>query len=162
MADNHYEVIVIGSGPGGASLAQRLSATGTRILLLERGEYLPRTRANWDAQTVFVEAAYQTRETWYGRDGRSFHPGLHYYVGGNSKVYGAALLRLRRRISRTCAMPMASHRPGRSPTPTSSPSMPRPSGCSTCTARAAKIRTNRPRAVRSLIRRSRTSRPSSR
>ncbi len=97
MADNHYDVIVIGSGPGGASLAQRLAPTGARILLLERGEYLPRTRANWDAQTVFVDAAYQTGELWYGRDGRSFHPGLHYFVGGNSKVYGAALLRLRQK-----------------------------------------------------------------
>ena len=97
MADAHYDVIVIGSGPGGASLAHRLAPTGKRILLLERGDYLPRTRANWDAQTVFVDGVYQTPETWYGRDGRCFHPGLHYYVGGNSKVYGAALLRLRER-----------------------------------------------------------------
>jgi choline dehydrogenase-like flavoprotein len=97
MADAHYDVIVIGSGPGGASLAHRLAPTGKRILLLERGDYLPRTRANWDAQTVFVDGVYQTPEIWYGRDGRSFHPGLHYYVGGNSKVYGAALLRLRER-----------------------------------------------------------------
>ncbi|HEY5020745.1 MAG TPA: GMC family oxidoreductase [Steroidobacteraceae bacterium] len=97
MTDAHYDVIVIGSGPGGASLAHRLAPTGKRILLLERGGYLPRTRANWDAQTVFVDGAYQATETWYGADGRSFHPGLHYYVGGNSKVYGAALLRLRER-----------------------------------------------------------------
>jgi choline dehydrogenase-like flavoprotein len=96
MSD-HYDVIVIGSGPGGASLAHRLAPTGKRILLIERGDYLLRSRANWDAQTVFVDAAYQTKETWYGRDGSSFHPGLHYYVGGNSKVYGAALLRLRER-----------------------------------------------------------------
>jgi choline dehydrogenase-like flavoprotein len=94
---NHYDVIVIGSGPGGASLAYRLAPTGKRILLLERGDYLPRTRANWDAQTVFVDGAYQASETWYGKNGKSFHPGLHYYVGGNSKVYGAALLRLRER-----------------------------------------------------------------
>ena len=97
MSDAHYDLIVIGSGPGGASLAQRLAPTGKRILLLERGDYLRRTRANWDAQTVFVDGAYQASETWYGADGRSFHPGLHYYVGGNSKVYGAALLRLRER-----------------------------------------------------------------
>ena len=94
---DRYDVIVIGSGPGGASLAQRLAATGKNILLLERGDYLPRSRANWDSQTVFVDAAYQTQETWYGADGRQFRPGLHYYVGGNSKVYGAALLRLRER-----------------------------------------------------------------
>jgi choline dehydrogenase-like flavoprotein len=94
---NHYDVIVIGSGPGGASVAYRLAPTGKRILLLERGDYLPRTRANWDAETVFVNGAYQASETWYGKNGKSFRPGLHYYVGGNSKVYGAALLRLRER-----------------------------------------------------------------
>jgi choline dehydrogenase-like flavoprotein len=97
LAQDHFDVIVIGSGPGGASVAHRLAPTGKRILLLERGDYLPRSRANWDAQTVFVDGAYQTAETWYGRDGRRFRPGLHYYVGGNSKVYGAALLRLRER-----------------------------------------------------------------
>ena len=95
--DRHYDVIVIGSGPGGASVVHRLASTGKRILLLERGDYLPRSTANWDAQTVFVDAAYQAPETWYGGDGRAFHPGLHYFVGGNSKVYGAALLRLRER-----------------------------------------------------------------
>lgn len=91
----HYDVIVIGSGPGGASLAHRLARTGKSILMLERGDYLKREPANWDSKTVFVDGAYQTRDTWYGGDGRKFHPGLHYFVGGNSKVYGAALLRLR-------------------------------------------------------------------
>jgi choline dehydrogenase-like flavoprotein len=94
---DHYDVIIIGSGPGGASLAHRLSPTGKHILLLERGDYLPRSPANWDSQTVFVDGAYQAMETWYGKDGNSFHPGLHYYVGGNSKVYGAALFRMRER-----------------------------------------------------------------
>ena len=94
---DHYDLIVIGSGPGGASLAHRLAPTGKRILLLERGDYLPRSLANWDSKTVFVDGAYQTKENWYGSDGRSFQPGLHYYVGGNSKVYGAALFRLRER-----------------------------------------------------------------
>ena len=94
---DRYDVIVIGSGPGGASLAHRLAAAGKRILMLERGDYLPRSRDNWDAKTVFVDAAYQATETWYGADGRPFRPGLHHFVGGNSKVYGAALLRLRER-----------------------------------------------------------------
>jgi choline dehydrogenase-like flavoprotein len=97
MSDAHYDLIVVGSGPGGASLAHRLAPTGKRILILERGDYLPRSRANWDSQTVFVDGAYQAKETWYGADGREFQPGLHYYVGGNSKVYGAALLRMRER-----------------------------------------------------------------
>jgi choline dehydrogenase-like flavoprotein len=94
---DHYDVIVIGSGPGGGSVVHRLASTGKRILLLERGDYLPRSPANWDSQTVFVDGAYQATETWYGADGRNFHPGLHYYVGGNSKVYGAALFRMRER-----------------------------------------------------------------
>ncbi len=97
MPTDHYDLIVIGSGPGGASLAQRLAPTGKRILMLERGGYLPRSRKNWDAGTVFVDAAYQATETWYGGDGTEFRPGLHYFVGGNSKVYGSALLRLRER-----------------------------------------------------------------
>jgi choline dehydrogenase-like flavoprotein len=97
MPGSHYDMIVIGSGPGGASLVHRLAPTGKRILLIERGDYLPRSPANWDSQTVFVDGAYQAKETWYGKNGESFHPGLHYYVGGNSKVYGAALFRLRER-----------------------------------------------------------------
>jgi len=93
----HYDVIVVGSGPGGSALAQSLARSGRRVLLLERGDYLHRSPQNWDAHSVFVEAAYQAPETWYGHDGRSFHPGLHYFVGGNSKVYGSALFRLRER-----------------------------------------------------------------
>jgi choline dehydrogenase-like flavoprotein len=93
----HYDVIVIGSGPGGAALAQRLAPTGKKILILERGEYLPRERDNWDAKAVFVDGKYQAKEDWYDKSGKLFHPGLHYAVGGNSKVYGAALLRLRER-----------------------------------------------------------------
>ena len=94
---DHYDLIVIGSGPGGASLAHRLAPMGKRILLLERGGYLPRSQKNWDSQTVFVDGAYQAKETWYGAKGEAFQPGLHYFVGGNSKVYGAALFRLRER-----------------------------------------------------------------
>lgn len=95
--DGHYDLIVIGSGPGGASLAQALAPTGKRILILERGGYLPREEANWDAKAVFVDGRYQADETWVARDGRDFKPQLHYYVGGNSKMYGAALFRLRER-----------------------------------------------------------------
>ena len=69
-----YDIIVIGSGPGGASLAHSLAPTGKRILLLERGDYLPRSPANWDSQTVFVDGAYQANETWYGSDGEAFIP----------------------------------------------------------------------------------------
>jgi choline dehydrogenase-like flavoprotein len=95
VASERYDVIIIGSGPGGGTMAWRLAKTGKRILLLERGDYLPRERENWDSQAVFVDARYQAKETWYSSTGASLHPGLHYYVGGNSKVYGAVLLRLR-------------------------------------------------------------------
>ena len=97
MSNEHYDVIIIGSGPGGGTMAWRLAQTGKRILLLERGDYLPRERENWDSQAVFTDARYQTTDTWYGADGSTFHPGLHYFVGGNSKVYGGVLLRLRER-----------------------------------------------------------------
>ena len=92
-----YDLIVIGSGPGGASLAQALAPTGKQILIIERGDYLPREEANWSAQAVFVDGRYQAAETWTDAGGGNFSPQLHYYVGGNSKVYGAALLRLRAR-----------------------------------------------------------------
>ena len=97
MTGNHYDAVIIGSGPGGGTMAWRLAKTGKRILLLERGDYLPRERENWDTKAVFVDARYQAKETWYDLEGRSFHPGLHYFVGGNSKFYGSALLRLRER-----------------------------------------------------------------
>ncbi|MBV9973867.1 MAG: GMC family oxidoreductase [Hyphomicrobiales bacterium] len=97
MADNHYDVVVVGSGPGGASLATRLAPTGKRILILERGDYLPRSEKNWSSQAVFVEGVYQADEPWTNSKGDRFSPALHYYVGGNSKVYGAALFRLRER-----------------------------------------------------------------
>ena len=91
----HYDIIVIGSGPGGASLAQKLAPTGKKILMLERGDYLPREQKNWQSGPVFVDGIYQAKETWYGADGSKFQPGLHRWVGGNSKLYGAALFRLR-------------------------------------------------------------------
>jgi choline dehydrogenase-like flavoprotein len=97
LIQDHYDVIVIGSGPGGASLAQRLAPTGKRILILERGDYLPRSEKNWSSQAVFVDGLYQAKETWTDAKGKAFRPGLHYFVGGNSKVYGGALLRLRER-----------------------------------------------------------------
>jgi choline dehydrogenase-like flavoprotein len=96
MADR-YDVIIIGSGAGGGTLAYRLAPSGKRILILERGEYLPRERENWSSKAVFASERYKARETWHDKDGRPFHPGTHYWVGGNTKMYGAVLLRLRER-----------------------------------------------------------------
>jgi choline dehydrogenase-like flavoprotein len=91
-----YDVIIIGSGAGGGTLAWHLAPSGKRILLIERGGWLPREPANWDAGEVFVNNRYVSKETWYDRNGKPFQPGLHYFVGGATKMYGAALYRLRR------------------------------------------------------------------
>jgi choline dehydrogenase-like flavoprotein len=93
--DCQYDVAIIGTGAGGGTLAARLAPSGLRILLLERGDFVPREKENWDARAVFVENRYHTRETWLDAAGRAFHPGTNYYVGGNTKFYGAALLRMR-------------------------------------------------------------------
>ena len=91
-----YDVIIIGTGAGGGTLAWRLAPSGKKILLLERGDYVPREPANWDTKAVVTEGKYHTTEPWHDREGREFHPGTHYFVGGNTKFYGAALLRMRR------------------------------------------------------------------
>ncbi|HVB57357.1 MAG TPA: GMC family oxidoreductase [Candidatus Acidoferrales bacterium] len=94
--ENHFDVIIIGTGAGGGTLAYHLAPSGKRILLLERGGYLPREKDNWDSRAVFIDSKYRAQEIWYDKDGKPFHPGIQYYVGGNTKVYGAALLRFRK------------------------------------------------------------------
>ncbi|GAB4226040.1 MAG: GMC family oxidoreductase [Chlamydiales bacterium] len=91
----HYDIIIIGTGAGGGTLANHLAPSGKKILILERGGFLPREKENWDPEAVFVENRYTTPETWYDKDNKPFHPGVHYYVGGSTKVYGSALLRMR-------------------------------------------------------------------
>lgn len=96
MNENHYDVIIIGTGAGGGVLARKLAPSGKRILLLERGGFLPREEENWSSRAVFIESRYKADETWLDGDGKPFHPGIHYFVGGNTKVYGAALFRFRK------------------------------------------------------------------
>ena len=91
-----YDLLIVGTGAGGGTLAYALAGSGMRILLIERGDYLPQEPQNWQPRVVFDERRYKPDETWYGQDGKPFHPGVHYFVGGNTKVYGAALPRLRR------------------------------------------------------------------
>ncbi len=93
--ENHFDVIIIGTGAGGGTLTYHLAPSGKSILLLERGGYLPREKDNWESRAVFLESKYQAKETWHDKEGNTFHPGIQYYVGGNTKVYGAALLRFR-------------------------------------------------------------------
>jgi choline dehydrogenase-like flavoprotein len=91
----HYDVIIIGTGAGGGTLANVLAPSGKRILLLERGDFLPREKENWDPAPVFIDGRYISKDAWYDTDGKAFQPQVHYYVGGATKMYGAALYRLR-------------------------------------------------------------------
>ncbi|HLE45156.1 MAG TPA: FAD-binding protein, partial [Methylomirabilota bacterium] len=91
-----YDVIIIGTGAGGGTLAYRLAPSGKRILLLERGDYVRRERENWDTRAVNVEGRYNTKDVWRDVEGWPLHPHTNYCVGGNTKFYGAALFRLRR------------------------------------------------------------------
>jgi choline dehydrogenase-like flavoprotein len=93
---NHFDVIIIGTGAGGGTLAHKLAPTGKRILLLERGGYVPREKDNWNPHAVNLDGKYQTKEVWHDKDGKELHPHTNYYVGGNTKFYGAALFRLRK------------------------------------------------------------------
>jgi choline dehydrogenase-like flavoprotein len=91
-----YDVIVIGSGAGGGTLVSRLAPSGKRILLLERGDWLKREPHNWSAREVFIDNRYISEDTWYdGETAKAFQPQVHYFVGGATKLYGAALYRLR-------------------------------------------------------------------
>jgi choline dehydrogenase-like flavoprotein len=90
-----YDVIIVGTGAGGGTLARHLAPSGKQILLLERGDWLPREPANWLAQDVFVDNRYVSADTWYDERGTAFQPQVHYFVGGATKLYGAALYRLR-------------------------------------------------------------------
>jgi choline dehydrogenase-like flavoprotein len=90
------DVAIIGSGMGGGTLAWALRRSGARVLLIERGDFLVREDANWSPEAVFRAKRYRNAEPWRdGMSGRMFAPGVHYYVGGNTKVYGACLPRFR-------------------------------------------------------------------
>src|SRR3954464_7624099 len=93
----HYDVIIIGTGAGGGTLAHKLASSGKKILLLERGGYLPREPENWDSKEVFGRERYVSTERWLDKHGVSFRPHAQYFVGGNTKVYGGVLFRLRER-----------------------------------------------------------------
>src|ERR1700733_8344778 len=91
-----YDIAIIGSGMGGGTLAYALGQSGLRVALLERGGFLPRERENWDAGAGFGKGRYKADETWHDALGNEFLPAGPYFAGGCSKVYGAALMRLRK------------------------------------------------------------------
>jgi choline dehydrogenase-like flavoprotein len=93
--NGRYDVIIIGTGAGGGTLAHTLAPSGKRILLLERGDWLPREPENWSTAEVFVKNRYISADTWTDERGKAFQPQIHYFVGGATKLYGAALYRLR-------------------------------------------------------------------
>ena len=93
--DTHFDVIIIGTGAGGGTLAYALAPTGKRILLLDRGDYIPREKANWNPEAAYMEGRYRTEERWKDARNQEFAPNLYHRVGGSTKVYGAALLRMR-------------------------------------------------------------------
>jgi hypothetical protein len=117
-----YDVIIIGTGAGGGTLAHQLAPSGKRILLLERGDFLPRERENWDAdEAVFASNRYVSHDTWHDATGAPFQPGVHYFVGGATKMSGAPSSGGAKKTSRSCVTTTASPPPGRSPTKSSSP-----------------------------------------
>jgi choline dehydrogenase-like flavoprotein len=94
MADP-FDAIIIGSGAGGGTLALHLAKAGKRILILERGPFMPQEKLNWNTSAVFLENRYHTKETWHDKDDKPLHPQQAYFVGGQTKVYGAAMFRMR-------------------------------------------------------------------
>lgn len=92
---NHYDIIIIGTGSGGSTMAYKLAPTGKRILILERGGFIPKEKENWDPHEVVTNGRYRPKEDWYDKDDKPFKPFIHYNVGGNSKMYGAAFFRFR-------------------------------------------------------------------
>ncbi len=95
MPNQRYDVIIIGTGAGGGTLALQLARAGKKLLILERGPFLPQEKLNWDTSAVFLDNRYHTKETWRDKDGKDLHPQQAYFVGGQTKVYGAALFRMR-------------------------------------------------------------------
>ena len=95
--DIHYDVIVIGSGAAGGTIAGQLAASGKRILLLERGGVMPLSDQNVADVDLFRKDRYHPGEQWFGTDGDPFSPQTIYALGGNSKIWGGVLERMRER-----------------------------------------------------------------
>ncbi|MFZ4678362.1 MAG: dehydrogenase, partial [Nodosilinea sp.] len=108
--DQHYDVIIIGTGAGGGTLARKLAPSGKRILLLERGDAMRLEDQNISSVDIFQKQRYHAPENWYDEGGEPFTPQMEYAIGGNTKIYGAALQRMREKDFETVA-----HQDGISP-----------------------------------------------
>jgi choline dehydrogenase-like flavoprotein len=95
-AGGRYDVVIVGSGMGGGTLAYGLRESGRRILIVERGDFIPRERENWSTDAIFAHGRYRADDPWQTADGRWYQPGITYAVGGNTRVFGASLPRFRR------------------------------------------------------------------
>src|SRR5215467_5157845 len=113
---DHYDVIIIGTGAGGGTLAYHLAPSGKRILLLERGDYVRREKDNWEPRAVNVEARYQTKEVWRDADGKELHPHTNYNVGVIPSSSVQPFLGCARKTSVRSATAAGSRRRGRLPT----------------------------------------------
>jgi choline dehydrogenase-like flavoprotein len=91
-----FDLIIIGSGAGGGTLAQALAGSGARILVVERGDFVPQEEENWSPEAVWKHLRYRSEERWLDHRGREFVPYTHYNVGGNTKFWGSVLYRMRR------------------------------------------------------------------
>ena len=91
-----YDIVIVGSGAGGGTMAHALAETGASILVLERGDFIPQEAENWNPEAVWKHLRYQSKERWLDQGGREFRPYTHYNVGGNTKFWGSVLYRLRR------------------------------------------------------------------
>jgi cation diffusion facilitator CzcD-associated flavoprotein CzcO len=111
IMDNNYDAIVIGTGAGGGTLALHLAQAGKKILVIERGPFMPQEKLNWDTSAVFLDNRYHTKETWQDKDGKPLHPQQAYFVGGQTKVYGAAMFRMLAGLRLRLILPSLSIRP---------------------------------------------------
>jgi choline dehydrogenase-like flavoprotein len=93
---HRYDIVIIGTGAGGGTIARELSETGARILIVERGDFVPQEDENWSPSAVWKDLRYRATEQWLDEQGREFRPYTHYNVGGNTKYWGSVLYRLRR------------------------------------------------------------------
>jgi choline dehydrogenase-like flavoprotein len=96
MRTEHFDIVIIGSGAGGGTMAHALAGSGARVLLVERGEAVPREPENWSPEAVWRHLRYRTTDVWEDANGREFRPYTHYCIGGNTKFWGSVLYRLRR------------------------------------------------------------------
>jgi len=96
MQTGRHDLIIIGSGAGGGTLAHALADTSADILVVERGDFVPQEPENWDPEAVWKRLRYRTKEVWLDENGKKFSPYTHYCVGGNTKFWGSVLYRLRR------------------------------------------------------------------